>query len=174
VIILATAALIVGLAGLGLSVRAIVEPEIDVPSRADAVITLSGDRGERLPRALGLVRAGVAPTLVIDGLPDLEEAKQLCRSSPDFEVICLHPTPDNTRSEAEAVGRLARDRGWTRVVVVTDKVHVARARLLFDRCVEGAVAVVAAPTPRSLQPTWKAIAHEWLGITDALTLSRGC
>lgn len=173
-VILATAALIIGVAGLGLSVRTIVEPEVDVFSRADAVITLSGDRGERLPRALSLVRAGIAPTLVIDGLPDLEQAKQLCHNSPDFEVVCLHPSPDNTQAEAEAAGRLARDRGWTRIVVVTDKVHVSRARLLFERCVKGSVAVVAAPTTRALQPTWKAVAHEWLGIADALTLSRGC
>lgn len=173
-VLLAVAVVITGVTAFGTSIRAIVDPVIDTPSRADAVITLSGDRGERLRRALNLVRAGFAPVLVIDGLPDLDEAKQLCRHSPDFEVVCLHPAPDNTRTEAEAAGLLARDRGWNKVIVVTDKVHVARARLLFERCMKGSIAVVASATPPGLSPTWRAIAHEWLGIADALIVSRGC
>lgn len=173
-VLLAVAVVMTGVTAFGASIRAIVHPVIDKPARADAIVTLSGDRGARLPRALDLLRAGFAPLLVIDGLPDLDEAKQLCRHSPDFEVVCLHPAPDNTRTEAEAVGRLARDRSWSKVIVVTDKVHVARARLLFERCVKGSVVVVPAVIPPAVRPTWRAIAHEWLGIADALIVSRGC
>jgi hypothetical protein len=143
--LLATGLLLVaGITG-GLTLRPVLDPKIDRPSHADAIVMLSGDRGERLPTALRLLHDGFASTLVIDGVPDLPEAKAL-----------------------------ARKRGWKRLIVVTDKVHVSRARLLFERCVEGAVTVVAAPTPPELRGSWRAAAHEWLGLADAYTLSRSC
>ncbi len=161
-------------AALILSVRIITTPTLDKPSRADAIVVLSGDRGERLPRALSLLRQGVAPTLVIDGLPDLPEAKSLCASSTEFETVCLRPQPDTTRTEARAAGKLALERGWHRLVVVTDKIHVARTRLLFDRCVSGSIAVVSAPPYSGYEQSWQTVRHEWLGLLYARTVSRGC
>jgi uncharacterized SAM-binding protein YcdF (DUF218 family) len=164
--------LVAGITG-GLTLRPVLDPKIDRPSHADAIVMLSGDRGERLPTALRLLHDGFASTLVIDGVPDLPEAKALCTQT-SIDVVCLDPQPDKTRSEARAAAELARKRGWQRLIVVTDKVHVSRARLLFERCVEGAVTVVAAPTPPELRGSWRAAAHEWLGLADAYTLSRSC
>jgi len=140
------------------------------PRSADAVVVLSGDVGGRLPLALSLVRTGVAPNLVVDGLPDLPEAKDLCRHSATIAVVCLSPDPDNTRTEAQAAGRLAADRGWRHVIVVTDPVHVYRTRLLFDRCVVASVTVVATKRPAGM----RLVLHEWLGTADAELRDRGC
>lgn len=134
------------------------------------MVVLSGDRGERLARALQLVEAGVAPTLVLDGQPDFQQAEDLCRGGQAYEVVCLRPEPDSTRAEARAAARLASDRRWRHIVVVTTTSHVTRAGLLFRRCVEGSVHMVKAHRRPQLGP----VVHEWLGVVHALTLARGC
>jgi uncharacterized SAM-binding protein YcdF (DUF218 family) len=142
------AASLVAVVALGaLIARGFVWPGSDVPRRADAVVVLSGDHGERLPVGLRLVRSGVAPVLVLDGGPDSEEATNLCKGGMPFEVVCLRPDPDGTRPEAQAAGRLAADRGWRSVVVVTSTHHGTRAGVLFRRCVKGSVHVVRARPP---------------------------
>lgn len=156
--------------------RILVWPATDRPGRADAVVVLSGSRGERLGTALDLMRRRVAPVLVIsNGLSPSEGASNaLCRAgrSGGFAVICFKPDPDSTRGEAHAVRRLVRRNGWRRVVVVTSRYHVTRARLLFDRCLTADVASVAAPYKLSTLPV--AIASEWTKLAYALTVERSC
>lgn len=172
-LVLVLAVVLVGAVVLGASFLPFVRPAPDpVPRSADAIVVPSGDLGGRLPLALELVRAGVAPNLVVDGLPDLPETKELCRHSPDVAVVCLEPEPDSTRTEARAAGRLAAERGWRTLVVVTDPVHVHRARLLFGRCVSGSVAVVG--TRAHPGAGFRAVLHEWLGTVDAEIRDRGC
>lgn len=166
--------ILTGVTSVLFPIWAAMHPRLDHPHQADAVVVLSGDVGGRLPKALDLIRHRVAPTLVIDGVPDLPEAKARCRSSTDFEVICLMPQPDTTHTEARAAGRLARQRGWNRLVVVTDKVHANRARLLFERCAATSIAVVGAYPVPGFEPNWDRIEHEWLGVLQALTTERGC
>jgi uncharacterized SAM-binding protein YcdF (DUF218 family) len=117
-------------------------PPRQSPGQVNAVIVLAGGRAPRLARGLALVRRGVAPVLVIsDGWSATwPEANRFCagRRAP-ANVVCLHPTPYNTRGEAEAFDRLARARRWHRVLVVSSRYHVVRARMLFDRCFDGTV-----------------------------------
>lgn len=149
-------------------------PASDHVARADAVVVLSGDHGERLPRALALLGDGVTSTLVQVGEPDSTQARDLCQRHPSFEVVCLHPSPDSTREEARAVGRLARARGWSTLIVVTSTQHVSRAGLLFRRCVDGKVAAVHADAPFGLRILADQIGREWMKLLYALTLERGC
>lgn len=144
----------------------------DVVTTADAVFVLSGDHGDRIAKGLELMAAGVAPTLVLDGEPDLRSVADLCTSPRPYEIICLRPDPDSTRAEARAGAQLARERGWRRVAVVTSKEHVVRAGLLFRRCVAGEVKMVGTAPPLPTPPS--AITHERLGLLAALTLHRGC
>ncbi|HEX2118886.1 MAG TPA: ElyC/SanA/YdcF family protein, partial [Acidimicrobiales bacterium] len=131
-------------AGLALG-AAILWPSTDAtPRRADALVVLSGDHGERLARAKELLAGGVAPTLVLVGTPDSAENLDMCAGRTTFDVVCLRPEPDNTRTEAAATAELARDRDWEALVVVTSTPHVSRARLLFDRCFPGTLDVVGA------------------------------
>jgi uncharacterized SAM-binding protein YcdF (DUF218 family) len=115
-------------------------------SRADAVVVLAGGRGPRLAKGLELVRRGVAPVLVVsDGWsPTWPEANRLCAGRPaPVSVACFHPAPYSTRGEAEAFARLAAQRGWRSVVVVSSRYHLVRARLLFERCYDGTVETAA-------------------------------
>jgi hypothetical protein len=174
---LAGAALVVAvLAGavLRFTVLPVVRPSADRVSPADAVVMLSGDQGNRLNVSLRLIAEGVAPTLVIVGIPDLPRAKELCGPNPGFEVVCLSPQPDRTETEARATGELARSRAWHHIVVVTDPVHFARARLLFRRCVSGKVSVVGEPPPASSYDAGRAFVHEWTGLAYYTFAARGC
>lgn len=90
-----------------------------------------------------LAAAGVAPVLVVvrgDAVvPELASAEEL-----PFEVLSFVPAPSTTRGEARGIARLARERGWQRVIVVTSTYHVPRARLIFGRIDVRTVSVVGA------------------------------
>jgi uncharacterized SAM-binding protein YcdF (DUF218 family) len=161
-------------AGSALTAKLFLWPAGHRPTSADAVVVLSGDFGDRLAKALQLMRAGVAPTLVIDGEPDYARMAELCVTDEPFEVVCLRPEPDSTRMEARALGRLAADRGWRRVVVVTSRSHVTRAGLLVDRCVQGAVTMVGSKPPYGRRGTLRAIGHEWPALAAAVLRDRTC
>jgi uncharacterized SAM-binding protein YcdF (DUF218 family) len=162
---------------VGASVRLFVwPPTSSVPARADAVALLSGGAGDRLPTAQRLVARGVAPVLVIPNGrdPKWAAANHLCNQRQPFEVLCPDPAPNTTRGEAEVIGRLAADRRWRRVVVVTSRYHVTRAGMLVRRCVDGSVSVVAS-TPHAGIVSWtEQVVHEWGGLASALALHRSC
>lgn len=158
------------------TLRLVFFPTEDPVGSADAVVVLSGSKHERLDRGLELMRAGVAPTLVISGGFDARQprASRLCHAGQGdgFGVVCFTPDPDSTRGEAERVGRLAEERGWRRVLVVTSRFHVTRARMLFDRCLDGDVDAVGVDYPSSSIPA--AVVGEWVKLGLSLTFARSC
>jgi hypothetical protein len=123
----------------------VVHPTVNQPTRADAVMVL-GPPTDRLGTARDLLAHGMATNLVISlNSPKQRQANALCESPPaGITVTCFQPSPPTTQGEARQLGRLASQRGWKTVIVVTSKYHVSRARLLMDRCVDGRVEVVAA------------------------------
>ena len=144
----------------------------DEVATADAVLVLAGQKS-RLPVALELVRRGVAPVLVIsDGLdPRWPQANRLCSSGGPERVVCIRPDPYSTRGEARLAARLARERDWDSLVVVSSRFHLLRARMLFERCFDGELAFVGAANPGLRLPL--ALALEWVKLGVA-TVRRGC
>ena len=157
-------------AGLALaaSARLFVFPREDAVAAADAVIVLDGDRPRRIRRGVELVAAGVAPTLVVVRCEAY--APELLDHELPFEVVSFEPIPGTTRGEARAVARLARDRGWHRVVVVTSTFHVTRTRLIFRRALGLDLRFVGAGHARRRLPAH--VASEWAKLAYALTLRR--
>ena len=157
------------------TVRFVFVPAEDEVGKADAVVVLAGSKHERLDRGLELVEDGVAPVLVIsDGFdPQQPRANELCQEGgAGFSVACFTPDPDNTRGEARKVAELARKHGWERVLVVTSRFHVTRARMLFDRCLDADVDAVGVDYPWTSVPA--AVAGEWVKLGLSLTVNRGC
>jgi uncharacterized SAM-binding protein YcdF (DUF218 family) len=144
--------------------------DTDRPGRANAVVVLSGSNYDRLPKALALMRAHVAPVLVVsDGR---RTVPRLCKRHTPYRVLCVRPDPFSTRGEAEAIARLAQTRGWRTVDVVTSRYHVYRTRLIVERCYHRTLRVVASE-PR----LWDYVvgaASEWPKLALALTLRRHC
>ncbi|MEZ5408859.1 MAG: YdcF family protein [Acidimicrobiales bacterium] len=149
---------------------------------ADAVVVLAGGRSERLDHGLRLAASGAAPVLVISNgdEPDWPEARAICRGGPGLptgvEVLCPRPDPQRTAGEATMVARLAAERGWRRVVVVTSDFHALRSRLWFERCAAGAfeVEVVGVDSRYDLAQVWGRALREQVGLLAAVTVQRGC
>jgi uncharacterized SAM-binding protein YcdF (DUF218 family) len=167
---LATVFAAVAVALTAATARLLVWPKTDAPSRAGAVVVLAGGQGERLTKALQLVQAGTAPTLVIANGDDPRwpEANRLCHGAASFEVVCFRPDPDNTRGEARAIASLGESRGWSSLVVVTTTYHVTRARLLIGRCYTGRTSFVAASPSAGPFRMFLNVTREWAGLATSL------
>jgi len=168
-LIVAVVTVVVLVAGVvALNLRLFVFPASSTPAHADAVVVLAGGKGERLDKGLELVRNGVAPNLVVSN-----GSGPLCSNRYSFSVTCFRPDPDDTRGEAEAVGRIAAQQGWDHLVLVTSDYHVTRARLLLGRCFSGTLDVTAARSSRAPLPLLWAIGHEWGGLLES-AIHRDC
>ncbi len=160
---------------------------------ADAVVVLAGGRSERLDHGLRLAAEGVAPVLVISNgaEPTWPEARAVCRGGAGpagaptgvpagaptgVEVLCPRPDPQRTAGEATMVARLAAERGWRRVVVVTSDFHALRSRLWFERCAAGAyeVEVVGVDSHYNPAQVLGLAMREQVGLLAAVTVQRGC
>jgi uncharacterized SAM-binding protein YcdF (DUF218 family) len=150
--------------------------ESSPPAHADAIVVLSGDK-RRLTHALELVRSGIAPVLAlssVDRTPNWRTAQELCAAGRyrTARVVCFHATPYSTQGEAREVRRLARERSWRSIVVVTSTFHVTRAALLFGRCLDVPVRTIGTSSP------WWRLPEEWASETGKLvvqvTIQRSC
>ena len=141
----------------------------DSPRHADVIVVLSGDRA-RLETGLRLFHEHVAPTLLIsrDSRP-WRAVDALCGRR---GIRCFHASPYSTEGEAQTVRRLARGRDWNRIVVVTSRYHLRRARMLFDRCLHRRPQVVAART--TFLDYVDVVPWEWGKLVYQLTLDRSC
>jgi len=149
---------------------------------ADAVVSLSawiypnGALDEhaqlRLLHAYELLGSGLAPRLVItrikpprpSGLPAVRrQVQQLGLRIPIDEV----GPAGNTHDEALAVARLVRQRGWKRVILVSDPMHLRRAGAVFEAAGVPVCCSPAVPVGYSLLPSDGPEAHlaafrDWL------------
>ncbi|HSK05868.1 MAG TPA: YdcF family protein, partial [Acidimicrobiia bacterium] len=117
--------------------------DVDEVQSADAVVVFAGSR-ERLETAVELMESGAAPNLVIPNGNTRDVGTDLCDGAP-FQVFCPDTGEISTWGEAQAIGRLAEEQGWTRLIAVTSVYHVHRATSLLRRCHDGPVDVVSPP-----------------------------
>ena len=156
--------------------RLFVWPSADAAKDADAVVVFAGGSGERLAAAERLMADGLAPNLVIPNgtNPEWPAGNRACSDVLPYEVHCPRPDPDTTRGEARMIAALAKDKGWTRVIVVTSSYQLSRAGLLLGRCFDGEVLSVPAQPQLSAFAWARRVGHEWLGWTHAMAIERGC
>lgn len=168
---LLVAFLALGLAVLLAGLLLFVRPPQGDPHGVDAVAVPAGGAGERLRAASALMDEGAATVLVLSHGPST-----LCRmEDTPYEVVCFVPDPGNTRGEAQEIGRLAEERGWDRVAVVTSTQHVMRTRVLVGQCVDGDVEMVDAGSAFATnERRLRAIRHEAAGLIAALVLEPAC
>jgi uncharacterized SAM-binding protein YcdF (DUF218 family) len=138
----------------------------------------TSDAMSRLLKGVELVAEGRAPRLLVSEVPPpAGPYAPLARAWLDEfahrgEVVSVGRIV-STRQEAVAVGRLCRERGWTRVLAVTSPTHTRRAAATLEK--EG-LTVFAVPSletrfdledlhwPGDRREAFSAIAHERLGI----------
>ena len=165
--------------GLGFWLRALsaflVVPE-RLPERADAIVVLGGGgtHGARELQAAELYKRGLAPRVITTGGPVAGEREatyaewsiqRLERRGVPRAAVLATFFGDSTRTDALGARRLAEERGWRAIVVVTDDWHSRRAQLVFAQVFGGspiALAFSPAHGPRFDREGW------WLDETSAL------
>ncbi|MET3861657.1 uncharacterized SAM-binding protein YcdF (DUF218 family) [Dietzia sp. 2505] len=170
--------LVAAVAGLSAG-SAVLHPRVDSPERVDAIVVVAGANDDRYTYARHLAAAEITDRIVAsrpprandryaaDLDPDCGATISLETPGRRIHVECFTPDFDTTEGEATAATRIARERGWGSILVVTNWSHVSRARIYFEQCFEGAVYVT--DTPRPLSKSRKdALLHETGGYVKAL------
>lgn len=153
---------------LVLSAVLFIWPRTNAPRRVDAIVALGG-ASNRVTKGLKLASEGYAPTLLIS-TPD----PSACRYRiPWVSVICFQPSPETTQGEARYVAKLASERHWSQILVVSGTAQTLRARLRFDRCYHG-TALFDPAGPSNVIAWVRDVFYEWGALAKALTIQRGC
>lgn len=154
----------------------LIQPTLDEPTSADAVVVFAGEQSSRLETAIELLDRGVATALVLPNgnAPGWDVANAMCAQPQSFDVYCFTPGTDDSWGEARGIGRLADDNGWTELVAVTSTYHASRARVLLGRCTEAEVAVVADRPELSVVGWVSRLGREWNALIAAQTYKRSC
>lgn len=172
----------------------------DPLARADAVYVLGGTWVQRWLEAVDLYQEGLAPRIVMSpgGWDDGERAlaargvrlpgpADIARDAmtgpfhiPASAVEILPGEVDNTAQEASAIAAVAAARGWTRLIVITDRPNTRRAGFAMRRALGPGVQVIVRASRHDLyapsrwwatRPSFRATFYEvpkllayWLGL----------
>jgi uncharacterized SAM-binding protein YcdF (DUF218 family) len=147
--------------------------EMTTVQPADAVVLFAG-AAERLDTAVELMERGAAPNLVLPNGNTIDDAEDLCEGSAPYQVFCPASDEITTKGEAVAIGRLAEEQGWSRLIAVTSVYHVHRATFLLGRCFDGPVDAVTPSQDLDTEEWVGKIPHEWAGFLAALVLPPAC
>jgi uncharacterized SAM-binding protein YcdF (DUF218 family) len=142
---------------------------------ADAVVVLGGEHDGREQYGVQLAQTIGAPTVLMSNAYDDDDPtmRAWCGTRHGkVTVICDTPSPPTTRGEAAMAGRYGHELGWHRIVVVTWRYHLPRARLIFSQCYSADPAqVVMRAVPRSYSSSfafWESIyAYQYAGFVKA-------
>ena len=151
---------------------------------ADAIVVLGcrlpadgrpgGAMQRRVAAGVALLAAGAAPRLLLSGggsgpLSEAEVMRALALAlGAPASALLLEDRSRNTIENALCSAALLRQSGLARVIVVTDRYHALRARLLF-RGAGLEVVRVASPPPR-LRRDWPMWLREALALPRSLAL----
>jgi uncharacterized SAM-binding protein YcdF (DUF218 family) len=101
--------------------------------------------------------------------------RRVCHDTGNIEVVCRRPEPFSTRGEAIFTRQLADARSWTKVIVVSWRYHLPRARLVFWQCFSdqpGSAVMTAVPRryQYSLLESELVYAYQFGGLAKAVAL----
>ncbi len=105
--------------------------------------------------------------------PVLRSRYRVICTHPDFNATCVTPDPVNTRGEARNLGRVARERGWQSVTVISQRSHMTRARLLMERCYDGEIRMLPRDVERGVIGSARVLVYESAAMVKAW-LTPGC
>ena len=172
VVLAVVAVFAVAIAFVALTLRLFVFPDLNSPSRADAIVVLGGNGAGPFDEGVALARAGDAPTIVFSLVPAYRCEPSLLHL-PAERVLCFRADPQTTQGEARSIAHLAAVHHWHRVIVVMPTPQATRARLRIGRCYGGQVLEVGV-SPPGFWAWMRELVYEWGALMKALVLQRGC
>jgi uncharacterized SAM-binding protein YcdF (DUF218 family) len=108
----------------------------------DAIVVLGGAHDGREDYGIELARRGYARNVVLSdpyNVGDVAMRTACAAKGANFAVTCVSPVPATTRGEAVMTRRLADEHGWDRIMVITLRYHIPRARFIFSQCFGGEI-----------------------------------
>lgn len=119
--------------------------------RTDAVVVLTGGSG-RLERGFELVERGLAPQMLVSGVARTVREVELAEAyevDPELLECCVDLGREafDTRSNADEVARWAERRRIGRIRLVTNDLHMPRARYELRKRVGDSLDIVADAVP---------------------------
>lgn len=138
------------------------------PLKADVILALGGDNGDRITMAAKLYSQGLAPRIMLTGLEN-----GLGQTRPDYlnwrvqflfaqqvpkGAIIIEPDAVNSWEEAINTLSLLKQHKWQRVLVVSDPPHMRRLSWVWGKVFEGSGKEF---TLVSTTPIWWEPAHWW-------------
>lgn len=140
---------------------------VDTPTKADLIVTLGGDAGERIVQASNLYVGRYAPRVLLTGLEFGSEQTRghylewrtafLLEQMVPRDVIYFDLQSRNTWEEARNTRRLMETNGWRTVLVVSDPPHLRRLSWVWGKVFDGSplqYRLVAAPMAAWDAPHW--------------------
>lgn len=158
--------------------QAVLFPQVDSPARVDAIVVVAGANDDRYVYARHLAENGVTDHVLVSQPPSASgryaaAISSYCASTPvlarggrQIDVECFSPDVDTTEGETTAATRVARQRGYESLLVVTYWGHVSRVRIYFEQCFDGPVYVTDTPRPTQISRKY-ALLHETGGYFKA-------
>ena len=148
---------------LGYAAFAVLLPRPADDTRTDAIVVLTGGSG-RLERGFDLIDRGMAERLLISGVartvrpPELAEAYDV---DPALLECCvtLGRESFDTRSNADEVARWMARRGYESMRLVTNDIHMPRARFEIEKRVPESIAILSDAVETN--PSFQAIFMEY-------------
>lgn len=127
-------------------------------SQADAIVVLTGGKG-RIPEGIALLRAGKGKVLIISGVASDVSADsifsgKLTRS--ELAGVILEKRSTSTYENAVEVRKLAQERGFKSVVLITSVYHMKRAAYIFSQVMPPGVLIEPyfVTTPNFNENSW--------------------
>jgi uncharacterized SAM-binding protein YcdF (DUF218 family) len=119
----------------------------DVPAKADLIVALGGDGGNRVREAQRLYAASYAPRILLTGIEFGEpltrpaylewRARFLTAQGVPENALLFDTRSGNTWEEAGSTLALMRQHGWRKVLVVSDPPHTRRLSWVWKRVFAG-------------------------------------
>lgn len=159
---------------LGYALFAILLPQPAGAERTDAIVVLTGRR-ERLDRGFDLLRRGVADRMLISGVDPSVREREL---APAFHVeprliaccVDIEQRSFDTRSNADEVKRWMDRRRYRSMRLVTDDVHMPRAKNEISRRLGEEISILPDALPTS--PGFRILFFEYNKFLFAWTADR--
>lgn len=143
---------------LGYGAFALMLPDPAGDERTDAIVVLTGGSG-RLDRGFELLERGLARRMLISGVAPTVRPEELIAAydlDPRLFECCVALGRDafDTRSNADEVARWLARRRFNSIRLVTNDLHMPRARYELRKRLGGDVAILAdaVPTEAAFRP----------------------
>ena len=130
------------------------------PSRADAIVALTGPSADRVNMGIRLLELDKGDRLLISGVNREVRRRELRALTPGSSklfncCVDLGFEAENTVGNASEIGEWARARGYSSLIVVTSDYHMPRSLLEIRSALPGVkLTPYAVRTPSLGQPDW--------------------